>query len=107
MSRKSEEKKERFNVYYYKARDDEGMSYDSDEGGYQDEVYHTSEVFEDEIAPHIENEDLRNDISDSLINKRPCHLRQPQCSCVPSFPVSSSPCKAPFEASISLNRLLR
>lgn len=56
----------------YSDPDDENMEYDSDEGGYLGEVYHTSAIFEDEIAPVIENEDLISDISDSLINKLWC-----------------------------------
>ena len=48
------------------------MSYDSDEGGYQGEIYQTSEIFEDEIERFIEDENLSKDISDALIDKEWC-----------------------------------
>ncbi len=51
---------------------DENMEYDSDEGGYLGEVYHTSDIFEDEIAPLIENENLISDISGSLTDTYWC-----------------------------------
>ena len=56
----------------YSDPDDEGMSYDSDEGGYQGEIYQTSEIFEDEIERFIEDENLSKDISDARIDKEWC-----------------------------------
>ena len=56
----------------YSNPDDENMDYDSDEGGYLGEVYQTSDIFEDEIAPVIENDDLAADISESLVEQYWC-----------------------------------
>ena len=56
----------------YSNPDDENMAYDSDEGGYLGEVYQTSDIFEEEIAPTIENDDLAADISDSLVEQYWC-----------------------------------
>jgi len=52
--------------------DDEGMSYDSDEGGYQGTTYTTDEIFYDEIESATNNEDLAEDIHNSLVNKTWC-----------------------------------
>ena len=52
--------------------DREGIPYESAEGGYQGEVYSTSEVFDDEIAPIIRNDRLLEDIQNALDDKLWC-----------------------------------
>lgn len=59
--------------YFYANADDEGVSYDSSEGGYQGaNVFNTEELLRDEIELDVKPETLFQDILNSIFDKPWC-----------------------------------